>query len=147
MLEVRNETLRFNPAPWNLNLSRARKRKPLMAEKITFVGFLYELPEKQHPMEESKGWLVRVSGFSEVPEGVYSIVVYEHQKPTRVFASAARLVTGLPQRKSEYFYPYFGENEVSLSERTYDLKTPERIQKKLHNRLRRTHQGFKYVYV
>ncbi len=129
MLQTRAINPELNPALFGLALPDAPESFASMTEKVEFIGFLYETPEQRHPQETAKGWLVRVSGSEAVPDGAYSIKVYEDEKPMCVFASAARLVTGLPDRTSQHYYPSFGLNEVSLSSETYNLMEPKTLQR------------------
>lgn len=148
MLQTRTLNPETNPALYGLVLPDAPESFASMSEQVEFIGFLYETPKQRHPQETAEGWLVRVSGSEAVPDGVYSLEVWEDEDPRRVFASAARLVTStLPERTSPYHYPIFGLNEVALSERTYDLKRPAGLFKKLSTCFYASVRGFKYDFV
>jgi len=147
MLQTRTADYRINPALYGGILPRMQESTLKMSEAVEFVGFLYETPQPRNPQEEALGWLVRVSGVKNIPNGVYSIEVRENENPSRVFASAARLVTGLPKREDPTFYPFFGKNEVALSEQTYDLNIQPKLRKKVDHCLRSANEGFKFVYV
>ena len=148
MLHTRIENYGINPALYDGLMSWAQESKIKMPETVEFIGFLYETPEQRHPQETTEGWLVRISGSKHVPDGPYSVEVWEDQSPIRVFASAAKFVTGLPERVNPTgYYPSFGLNEVSLSSTTYDLMKPRALQKKLRACLRRAVAGFRYEFV
>ena len=147
MLEARIEQNNYFPAAYGGHVPRTKESAPKVSETVDFIGFLYETPEQRHPQETTKGWLVRVSGASPIPDGVYSIEVDEEERPLEVFASAARQVTNLPDRKSENYYPSFGLNEVTLSTETFDLKKPKRVKQALSKTLRAKIAGYRYKFV
>lgn len=148
MLQTRAINPELNPALFGLALPDAPESFASMTEKVEFIGFLYETPEQRHPQETAKGWIVRVSGSETVPDGAYSIKVYEDEDPRRVFASVARLITSeLPERTAQYTHPIFGLNEVRLSEQAYDLKRPAGLLRKLSTCLYASVRGFNYDFV
>ncbi|MFA6279936.1 MAG: hypothetical protein WC612_03975 [Bdellovibrionales bacterium] len=150
MLEARDENYEINPALYGGLRPWVQESSIHMAETVDFVGFVNEEPDKlRHPQDNNGVWLVRMSNFQNVPNGVYSVKIKKSDdgKSIRVFAGAAQLVTDIPNKTNDFYYPIWGENEVTLSEKAYNLTTPPKLIKKIGKCLRSAHAGFKYDFV